>query len=95
MLLGSFKKGRSIKGFERQRILEPKSVDERHAVLVQEMFKRGFNHRSLLDEDGLNAALDYGSDVEVDVDESEQELSRRCPECRKRIASCTERQNEF
>jgi hypothetical protein len=77
MLLGSLKRGKSIKGFLNTGLLEPKSIYIRHKDLVNEMKSRGYNHKSDLDIININK---YGY---VDKDKSLNDLLNRCEDCRR------------
>lgn len=78
MATGSIIKGRSIRGFLKKGLLDPSSIQKRHAQLVEEMQKRGFNHKT---------PLHLKSDIKCDINISANytELINRCPDCKKRI----------
>ena len=83
-LLGSFKKKIRIDGYINNNLLEPLSIQSYHDRCVEEMEKRGYNHKTPLKiEEGL---FDYFSEEhlnhKVNLIESMSELLRRCPECR-------------
>ena len=78
MLAGSLLRGRSIAGFLRDKILEPRAMIQRHAALAAEIAKRGYKHASPLPT--LLVQLPAGK---VDTVVSDTELRRRCPECRR------------
>ena len=86
MLVGSLLKGRSIQGFLVRGLLEPQHVKERHAELVQEMVRRGMNHKSPLEE----IQGPYGA---VDRLASLKELYTRCARCKDIIDGTKERKN--
>ena len=79
MLVGSLNKGRSVKGFIRDGLIEVQSVRDRHEQLASEMTRRGYNHQSPLPEFNSFVA---GS---VNVYDNIEELKKRCTECRERI----------
>ena len=79
MLVGSLNKGKSVKGFIRDGLIEVQSVRDRHEQLVVEMTRRGYNHKSPLPE--FNSFI-AGS---VNVADNIEELKRRCTHCRDRI----------
>ena len=58
----------------------------RHDELVEEMEKRGFNHKSPIDD--WECGFTVG---EVDVKANLKELVRRCSDCKKRIGSYNEK----
>lgn len=80
MVVGCLTKGyeNTVYALARMGLLETDRVEERHAVLVAEMVRRGMNHQSpLLYTDQLHMGT-------VDVEQSLWELYRRCRECRQR-----------
>lgn len=79
MFLGSIRKGISIKGYINNGLLEVHNLNKRHDELVEEMIKRGYNHKTPMErfnswEEGI-----------VDSNENLNELQKRCSECKKRI----------
>jgi hypothetical protein len=48
MFIGSINKGKNIDGFIKNNLLEPLSLESRHAELVLEMESRRINHKSEL-----------------------------------------------
>lgn len=83
MFLGSIRRGFSMEGYLDGNLLEPRSLVDRHDLLVAEMERRGYRHRSPL--------ILAPSDVRVlqalpprviDKVAADAELRRRCPECR-------------
>lgn len=83
MLSGCILKGKSIKGFLDKGLLAPRKIFARHEELIQEITKRGYNHKSPLPK------LDVTSypQVKINKEKSHKELITRCPECRNRIAN--------
>ena len=84
MFLGSIVKKISLTGYILNNLIEPKSLLIRHNLLVEEMLRRGFNHKSdLLFEESM---LDYlpinEQEYKLDIDRAIQDLISRCPECR-------------
>jgi hypothetical protein len=79
MLVGTIVRGKSISGFIETGLVEVHSITKRHERLVEEMARRGFQHKSPLPVFESYAA------GRVDRRKNLVELSRRCPECRKRI----------
>lgn len=81
MFVGSINKGKSMDGFLKNNLLEPLALTERHAALVQEMERRGYNHNSPLPvahfEKNDPALL-----VTIDRQSALDDLIGRCPECR-------------
>ena len=83
MLVGTIKRGTSLRGFVEKGLIDTRKVQERHNQLVTEMVNRGYKHQSVLD---YVDHLEIGS---VSVPGNIEELKRRCPECRKRIQDNT------
>ena len=79
MVVGSILKGRSIKRFVEDGLINVHHIKSRHSELVNEMKARGYNHKSELPEFNEWVA---GC---VDPKKNIKELIRRCPECKKRI----------
>ena len=80
MFVGTIKKGVSINGYIKNKLVETDKIVQRHDELVEEMENRGFNHRSPIDDWECDFTVG-----EVDVEANLKELSKRCPECKKRI----------
>jgi len=79
MAVGCLKKGISLNGYIETGLLEIHNFEKRHAEIVLEMKKRGFNHKS---------ALPYYKKTicgKIDAKKNILELKKRCKECRKRI----------
>ncbi len=81
MLVGSLRRGRSIKGFLDRGLLDPSAVYTRHAALALEMGRRGLRHRSEL----LVADVQQYQAGSVDPAESLHALASRCSACCQRI----------
>ena len=79
MLVGSLNKGKSVKGFVRDGLIEVHSARDRHEQLAVEMLRRGYNHKSPLPE------FDSFIAGSVNVSDNIEELKKRCTECRERI----------
>jgi hypothetical protein len=73
---GTIKKGISIKGYLKNGLIETHNLKKRHDELANEMTRRGYNHKSELEDLNLNP---NGC---VNSEENIQELIRRCPDCR-------------
>jgi hypothetical protein len=78
----NIKRGRSIAGFIRNNIIEPRSVEKRHNELVAEMERRGMKHRS-----PLNFSTEIYLDFKIDQEASLKLLLDRCPLCAERMRS--------
>lgn len=48
MFIGSINKGRDIEGYVKNNLIEPSKLYQRHQELVNEMKRRGMNHKSEL-----------------------------------------------
>ena len=84
MFVGHLLKKRKVTNYINFNLFQPKSLNERHEQLASEMAKRGMNHRSPLKEFDLSYLPQEQIDHEVNVNESQRELLKRCPRCRKR-----------
>jgi len=81
MFMGSISRGKSVEGFLKGGLLEPKTLQYRHKQLVDEMMARGYNHKSpLIDIDVSH--LPYGK---IDINRNIEDLRSRCKECASRI----------
>jgi hypothetical protein len=80
MFVGSIVRRKNIAGFIETGLVEVHSIVRRHGRLVREMERRGFKHKSPLPRFKSYSA------GRVDRQKNLQELSKRCPECRKIIA---------
>ena len=81
MFVGSIRKGISVEGYLKDGLLEPRTLQRRHAELATEMKRRGYNHRSPL----LHVDTSHLRDGKISVRRSIADLQNRCPECAKRI----------
>lgn len=81
MFAGTLRRGISVEGYLEKGLLEGASLRSRHNALVKEMLRRGYNHKSPLD--------DYPEETRGKVDrlQSFTDLMDRCPECRERAAA--------
>lgn len=79
MFVGALSKGKKLKGYITNGMLEPHTLRTRHEHLVMEMRKRGYTHNSPLPlfEDPLIAGR-------IDVQANMVELAKRCDKCRER-----------
>ena len=88
MLEGTLTKHKSIDGFLDQGILEPASLHRRHRALASEMQRRSYEHNSPLKttpDELLSLLSKRQRSARVVRQESMDELSRRCSECKERI----------
>ena len=80
MLYGCISKGRNIRGFIDDRLVDPYRLFSRHQELVTEMNFRGYKHLSPIGE--LSQVLEKGH---IDSQANALELNRRCKECQRLI----------
>jgi hypothetical protein len=81
MFLGSIKKGISLNGYIRNKLVEVHNILKRHEELAREMKFRGFNHNSPL----IINDIQLESKGIVDVESNIKELCGRCDVCRSNI----------
>ena len=84
MMVGHLQRKRRIVNYIRRNLVEPKSLRERHDQLALEMGKRRMSHKSPLPEYDLSYLPKEHRLYRVNTEESLDELSRRCSECRER-----------
>lgn len=82
MFAASFRLGRKVEGFLRDKLLSPSEIAKRHDELATEMTLRGMNHQSPLEQPDVGALAGVTT---VDSEANLYELVRRCPACRERI----------
>lgn len=83
MMIGSMKKNKSFKKFFEYEIIDLKLIYKRHKELVSEMLRRGYNHKSDIDEMEYNKLLEnYEETGSVNISKSISDLSERCSECK-------------
>lgn len=80
MLSNCIEKNKSLKGYIKKKVIEPKSIVKYHNMVVSEMKFRGFIHKTPLTK------VQTDIDCVVDKYESLNELSKRCFYCRKKIS---------
>jgi len=83
-ILGSAKKGISLRGYVESNTLELHQLQARHDALAVEMARRGYNHKTPLDADLSYLADHYPYEWKSYVERASAltELLRRCPHCR-------------
>ena len=88
MFYGSINKGIAIDGYLANNLLELPTLAQRHAALVAEMKRRGYNHRTPLLEEHVRELCEYYPEEQVAVTINREaalnDLLSRCPECRAR-----------
>jgi hypothetical protein len=85
MLAGHLQRKRRITNYIRLNLLQPSSLRERHDQLALEMKDRGMLHKSPLPKFDLSYLPEEQRTYTVNAEDSLNELSGRCPECRKRL----------
>jgi len=88
MLPGAIKhkKIASLRGLARDGFIQVGKIEERHALLVEEMQKRGYNHKSPLPDFVLDKMPKDVTNSVVDPQKSIKDLVARCSECRERLS---------
>lgn len=89
MLAGSICKRKSLDGFIRKKLLEPRNLAWRHSMLAEEMRARGYRHASPLQEyeEALSLYPEYVRTATVDMCAAVADLSARCPDCADRVGT--------
>lgn len=83
MFVGAINRGYSVKGYLTKGLLEIQSLYKRHEELVKEMKRRGYKHRSEIDEIWKHAER-LGV---VDKEKNLRQLIDRCSSCRQRYSA--------
>lgn len=76
LFVSAINSGKKIEGYKKG-LLEVHNLRRRHRELVKEMLRRGYNHRSPLDD------FQWDHAGWVNRKKSLEELARRCKACRK------------
>lgn len=92
MFVGSINKGLAMTGYIEKNLLEPMSLSDRHAALVEEMERRGYNHKSPLPPADIDYLPFSEKFAKVDIQSAQEDLRSRCPEC---AALMTEEENRL
>jgi len=90
MFLGTLKKQKKVDGYIANNLFEPRSLYQRHKDLADEMGRRGYNHKSQLNETDCSCILNLPIEKqywEIDKVAALKDLLDRCPECRKQFTS--------
>jgi len=77
--MGCIKKGTSLKGYIKNGLVEVHNIKSRHDELAMEMIKRGYNHKSPLEE------FNFQNAGYVNREQNIEELKNRCLKCKMRI----------
>jgi len=81
MIVGSIKKNQKLRGYIENNCLEPESIKKRHDELANEIKRRGYNHKSPLEEPDISYLPDFQRKYKINKDESKRELFNRCELC--------------
>lgn len=85
MFVGSHKNNIKLDGYINTGLLDPFYIRQRHDDLVDEMIRRGYNHKSPIDiqtcEDIADTYCQRGLRENVNAFANTEELRRRCKEC--------------
>tara|TARA_B100000686_G_C16422280_1_gene777795 strand:- start:85 stop:408 length:324 start_codon:yes stop_codon:yes gene_type:complete len=79
MFVGTINKNKKLDGYKKNGLVEVHNIKSRHQELAAEMSSRGMNHNSPLPD---FKEFIFGR---VDVNNSYNELIKRCSSCRSRI----------
>jgi len=79
MFVGSILKNKSLKGFLAKNLVEVHNLRSRHDELADEIVRRGYNHKSPLQE------FEARTEGVVDIEASLVDLAARCEDCKTRI----------
>ena len=82
--LHNWKKKHRVDGRIEGNAMEPLSYKKRHDELADEMLRRGFNHKSPLEQPDFSYLPEKYLSFRVDKNKSYDILINRCDECRKR-----------
>lgn len=86
MFVGTLNAGRKVNGYLKNGLLEVDKIWERHEAIVIEITRRGYRHRSPLDQvvvsDVLVKALKYNQTHRINVEKNEKNLRKRCKICK-------------
>lgn len=83
-LAGTLLHGKSIYGYIVTGLVDPSLIKQRHAELVTEMERRGYNHQSPIWQPAYPALEPC-----VDMEGNLRELRRRCSACKERQSKWT------
>lgn len=88
MFVGCLKKGKSLKGYIDKGLVEISHILTRHHYLVEEMKRRGYNHKTPIGD----YPIDIDNNGNVDIEKSLKDLLSRCENCRERNTALIEQQ---
>lgn len=76
MVAGCLRRKKTLGRYLTDKLVDPTLVSARHEVLVVELTRRGYNHKSPLGD-----APYEGDSTHIDPEVNLRELARRCPAC--------------
>ena len=80
--IGTLRRGISISGYTSTGLLDIDLIIPRHIELVTEMARRGYTHKSPIDEAEIHQlGSKYQDHGYINIEQNEQELRRRCDKC--------------
>lgn len=89
MIVGAMRKRKQLRGYVASNALELGSLFRRHEELVNEFFRRGWIHKSEMDEmEVLSLVSNYPEYIRiatVDRDRTEEYLRDKCRLCKERM----------
>jgi len=94
MFVGAINKGTSIKGFLDNNLLEINTLQDRHQYLVEEMNRRGMNHKSPLPPIDITHITTEQCSIFIDRASALENLLSRCSKCKERHDGKGETQHE-
>jgi len=86
MFIGTINRNKSVKGYLQKGLLEVHNLYSRHADLVGEMKRRGYNHCSKVNEK-WKFVEELGA---IDREKNVNELVNRCSKCKSRYSRSIE-----
>ena len=86
MFAGHLQRKRRITNYIRLNLLQPGALRQRHDRLAEEMLRRSMSHKSPLPEYDISYLPKEHQTYTVDADASLKDLTKRCPDCRKRVS---------
>lgn len=84
MFLGTIRKKISIHGYVKNNLVEPRSLILRHEELVREIKRRGYTHKSPVEDPDLSYLPEDIANAKLDKPRAAIELFRRCTKCLER-----------
>lgn len=82
MYVGHLRLKRRVDRYVTNNLLETRAIESRHEELVEEMKRRGYDHKSPIKKPRVFDLPIEHQNSTVDRELALKELLRRCPECR-------------